>query len=123
MIKKNIMWALPATSLHYLESMAEMLSEVPPVVMILAIKGTNGELESCKLSIKADEVNMDGTLVMVGACLGAHFSEYMHEIAKEREEDLFEKASEPEDNLFKVADPGDNNEAVIDTVVVEENKY
>jgi predicted esterase YcpF (UPF0227 family) len=120
MIKKNISWVMPTPTEHYLESMAEMLSEVEQVVMILAVKSAKGEVESCKLSIKAEESIMDSALVMVGACLGAHYYEYLQELEAEKKEDLFAKAVEPEENLFKAADPGDDNDADIDTVLVEE---
>ncbi len=119
MIKKNISWVMPTPTEHYLESMAELLSEVEQVVMILAVKSAKGEVESCKLSIKAEESVMDSALVMVGACLGAHYYEYLQELEAEKKEDLFAKAVEPEENLFKAIDPEDNNEAEIDTVLVD----
>jgi len=82
---KKVNWTLPFKDLRYLDSLTEELSNFEAIKLITAVQNPFGMVESCRISIKEND-NMDETLLLIGATIGAHSAVYAMEMVEMQEE-------------------------------------
>ena len=83
--KRKITWELPFKTMHYLNSLTDVLAKVPQIILLTAIQDAEGVVERVNITLRNTGENRDSLILQIGTIIGAHSVGYAARMQKAEE--------------------------------------